>query len=66
MGRLLDWWRCASTATSICSLTASSPPITRERVQQYVQSPLANGVDKLAFTERLFRFQAAYDRLYGS
>ena len=41
------------------------PPITMERIRRYVQAGLANGVEKIAFTEHLFRFREAYDLLYG-
>ena len=41
------------------------PPITRERIDLYVTQARANGVERLAFTEHLFRFQEAYDRLTG-
>lgn len=41
------------------------PPVTRERIELYVESALASGVEKLAFTEHLFRFQEAYDLLHG-
>lgn len=40
-------------------------PITRERIERYVEAALENGVERLAFTEHLFRFQEAYERLYG-
>ena len=41
------------------------PPITNERIRRYVDAGLANGVEKIAFTEHLFRFREAYDSLYG-
>lgn len=41
------------------------PPITRERIELYVEAAHANGVERIAFTEHLFRFQEAYDALIG-
>ena len=41
------------------------PPMTRERIERYVEAGRANGVERLAITEHLFRFQEAYDSLYG-
>lgn len=41
------------------------PPMTRERIERYVESDLANGVERLAITEHLFRFREAYESLYG-
>lgn len=41
------------------------PPITRERIERYVEAARTNGIEKLAFTEHLFRFQEAYDMLNG-
>ena len=41
------------------------PPMTRERVERYVEAAHANGVAQLALTEHLFRFQEAYDLLHG-
>ena len=41
------------------------PPMTRERIECYVEVALARGVAKLAITEHLFRFQEAYELLYG-
>ena len=41
------------------------PPITLERIELYVAAAQANGVKQLALTEHLFRFQEAYDLLYG-
>jgi histidinol-phosphatase (PHP family) len=40
-------------------------PMTRERIERYVESALAGGVERLAITEHLFRFREAYDGLYG-
>ncbi len=39
--------------------------MTRERIERYVAAAQANGVERLALTEHLFRFQEAYDLLYG-
>ena len=41
------------------------PPVTRERIELYVQAAQERGVERLAFTEHLFRFQEAFDALYG-
>lgn len=41
------------------------PQMTRERIERYVESALAGGVERLAITEHLFRFREAYERLYG-
>jgi len=41
------------------------PPITRARLEQYVETALANGLDGIVFTEHLFRFREAYDLLDG-
>jgi hypothetical protein len=41
------------------------PATARERIERYVDAALANGVERLAFAEHLFRFQEAYDGLYG-
>jgi histidinol-phosphatase (PHP family) len=41
------------------------PPMTIERIEQYVDVARANGVDAIAITEHLFRFQEAFDLLYG-
>lgn len=42
-----------------------APPMTLARIEQYVEAARANGVERLAITEHLFRFQEAYDRLFG-
>lgn len=42
-----------------------APPITRERIELYVESARAHGVDRIAFTEHLFRFREAFDLLHG-
>ncbi len=42
-----------------------APPMTIERIKLYVESARANGVERIAITEHLFRFQEAYDALYG-
>src|SRR3990172_6054415 len=44
---------------------SEKPPMTMERIQRYVECALANGVEKIAITEHLFRFQEAYDVLHG-
>ena len=41
------------------------PPVTRERIELYVQAAQERGVERLAFTEHLFRFQEAFDALSG-
>lgn len=41
------------------------PPITRERIELYVESARAHGVERIAFTEHLFRFQEAFESLHG-
>ncbi len=41
------------------------PPITRERIELYVESARAHGVEQIAFTEHLFRFREAYELLHG-
>jgi len=40
-------------------------PITRERIELYVASARAHGVERIALTEHLFRFREAYDALGG-
>jgi histidinol-phosphatase (PHP family) len=37
----------------------------RARIELYVESARANGVETIAITEHLFRFREAYDLLYG-
>ncbi len=44
---------------------SETPPVTRERIELYVQAAQERGVERLAFTEHLFRFQEAFDALYG-
>jgi len=41
------------------------PPITIERIEQYVEAGQARGVERIALTEHLFRFEEAYRALYG-
>ena len=41
------------------------PPITIERIEAYVEAGRANGVERIALTEHLFRFEEAYEALYG-
>ena len=41
------------------------PRVDRERIQLYVETALANGLDGVVFTEHLFRFHEAYDLLQG-
>ena len=41
------------------------PPMTLERIERYVAAAQENGVEQLALTEHLFRFQEAYDLLGG-
>ena len=41
------------------------PPITLERLEMYVESAKAQGIECIAITEHLFRFQEAFDLLYG-
>jgi histidinol-phosphatase (PHP family) len=42
-----------------------APPMTRERIEQYVEAGRERGVERIAITEHLFRFREAYDALYG-
>jgi histidinol-phosphatase (PHP family) len=42
-----------------------APPMTRERIEAYVDAARANGVERIAITEHLFRFQEAFDLLAG-
>ena len=39
--------------------------MTRERIELYVHAARANGVERIAITEHLFRFQEAFDLLAG-
>jgi len=41
------------------------PPMTLERIGEYVDVAAARGVRALAITEHLFRFREAFDLLYG-
>ena len=42
-----------------------APLVTRERIEQYVAVARERGVEQVAFTEHLFRFQEAYQLLHG-
>jgi histidinol-phosphatase (PHP family) len=42
-----------------------APPMTRERIELYVESARAHGVEQIALTEHLFRFREAFDLLAG-
>ena len=42
-----------------------APPMTRERIEMYLEGARANGVERIAITEHLFRFQEAFDLLHG-
>lgn len=42
-----------------------APPVTRERIQRYVAVARERGVEQIAFTEHLFRFQEAFQLLHG-
>jgi histidinol-phosphatase (PHP family) len=42
-----------------------APPMTRERIELYVEAGRAQGVGQIAITEHLFRFREAFDLLYG-
>jgi len=42
-----------------------APPMTRERIELYVEAARERGVGQIAITEHLFRFREAYDALYG-
>jgi histidinol-phosphatase (PHP family) len=44
---------------------SKDPPLTLGLINQYLEAAKANGVDELAITEHLFRFQEAYDLLAG-
>lgn len=41
------------------------PPMNRARIELYVESAHAHGVETVAFTEHLFRFREAYELLEG-
>jgi histidinol-phosphatase (PHP family) len=42
-----------------------APPMTIERIEEYVEAGRARGVERIALTEHLFRFEEAYRALYG-
>ena len=42
-----------------------APPVTRERIEQYLAVAQERGVEQVAFTEHLFRFEEAYRLLAG-
>jgi histidinol-phosphatase (PHP family) len=42
-----------------------APPMTLERIQQYVDAGRARGIERIAITEHLFRFEEAYRALHG-
>ena len=41
------------------------PPMTRERIDEYLRVAEESGVDAICITEHLFRFEEAYKALYG-
>ncbi|MBI5288384.1 MAG: histidinol-phosphatase HisJ family protein [Chloroflexi bacterium] len=41
------------------------PPMTRERIAEYLRVAQERGVDAICITEHLFRFEEAYRALYG-
>jgi len=41
------------------------PPVTRERIERYLDVARERGVEQVAFTEHLFRFEEAYKLLHG-
>ena len=41
------------------------PPMTRERIEQYVRVAAERGITTVCITEHLFRFEEAYKALYG-
>jgi histidinol-phosphatase (PHP family) len=41
------------------------PPMTRERLDAYVAAARGRGVERIAITEHLFRFEEAFTMLYG-
>jgi len=43
----------------------AAPPVTRERIEQYLAVAQERGVEQVAFTEHLFRFEEAYRLLAG-
>jgi histidinol-phosphatase (PHP family) len=42
-----------------------SPPMTIERIEEYVRVAETRGVERVCITEHLFRFDEAYKELYG-
>jgi histidinol-phosphatase (PHP family) len=42
-----------------------APPMTRARIEEYVDVALRRGLTHVSFTEHLFRFREAFDLLYG-
>jgi histidinol-phosphatase (PHP family) len=42
-----------------------APPMTRDRIERYLEVARANNVDRIAITEHLFRFREAFDLLAG-
>jgi histidinol-phosphatase (PHP family) len=42
-----------------------APPMTRQRIELYVEAARERGVEQIAITEHLFRFREAFDALYG-
>ena len=42
-----------------------APPMTRQRIELYVEAARARGVEQIAITEHLFRFREAYELLHG-
>lgn len=43
----------------------TAPPMTRERIEEYLAAGHARGVTHIAITEHLFRFEEAYEMLGG-
>lgn len=41
------------------------PPITVERIERYVEAGRVRGIERIALTEHLFRFEEAYRTLHG-
>jgi histidinol-phosphatase (PHP family) len=42
-----------------------APPMTVERIEEYVEAGRARGIERIAITEHLFRFEEAYRALDG-
>ncbi len=42
-----------------------APPMTIERIEAYVEAGRARGIERIAITEHLFRFEEAYKALHG-